>query len=69
MPEYDFRCKDPKCDVEFSFWMDRHDEAQPDCIECGGSCQRQIGSTNFILNGGGWYGKAYGQSKPLKSRK
>ena len=70
MPDYDFRCNNPECDVEFSFYMHRHDEMYPDCIECHGPVRRLIGTGGtFILKGGGWYGKAMGQSTPLKNRK
>lgn len=70
MPEYDFICTDAECKTEFSFFLDRHDLEFPDCIECGKPVRRLIaGGTTFITLGGGWTGKAYGQSKPLKDRK
>ncbi len=66
MPLYDYKCG--KCeslleDIDQSI----KDEPLKDCPVCmTPSLERLIGSTSFVLQGGGWARDAYSSSKPTK---
>ena len=58
MPTYEYRCQ--KCRQDFEVFQRITDEPVKECPECGGSVERLIAATNFILKGNGWYKSDYG---------
>ena len=66
MPTYEYRCS--KCRQDFEVVQKITDDPVKECPECGGSVERLIAATNFILKGGGWYKSDYAQREvPAKS--
>lgn len=60
MPIYEYHCKD--CEQIFEEWQKSHDAETAECPVCGGTSQRIISSTTFVLKGGGWYVSEYGKN-------
>lgn len=58
MPIYEYRCSD--CQQVFEEWLKTFDEAPRACPVCGGSADRIVSNTTFVLKGGGWYVTDYG---------
>ena len=66
MPTYEYRCSG--CKKDFEVVQRITDDPLQECPECGGSVERLIAATNFILKGGGWYQSDYGQREvPAKT--
>ena len=66
MPTYEYRCS--KCQKEFEVFQKITDDPVKKCTECGGSVERLIAATNFILKGSGWYKSDYTQpEEPSKT--
>jgi len=59
MPTYEYRCS--KCQKEFEVFQRITDDPVNECPKCGGSVERLIAATNFILKGNGWYKSDYSQ--------
>jgi putative FmdB family regulatory protein len=59
MPTYEYRCS--KCRKEFEVFQRITDDPVKECPKCGGSVERLIAATNFILKGSGWYKSDYAQ--------
>ena len=59
MPTYEYRCS--KCKKDFEVVQKITDDPVKDCPKCGGSVERLINATNFILKGSGWYKSDYAQ--------
>ncbi len=59
MPTYEYRCS--KCKKDFEVSQKITDDPLSDCPHCGGSVERLIAATNFILKGSGWYKSDYTQ--------
>ena len=57
MPVYEYRCG--SCGEELEVTQRITDRALQDCPKCGGSLQRLISNTSFILKGTGWYATDY----------
>ncbi len=62
MPIYEYRCAD--CHQVFEEWLKTFDDKPKACPVCGGSAERVISNTSFVLKGGGWYVTEYGNRKP-----
>ena len=60
MPTYEYRCD--SCGQEFELIQRITDPPAETCSRCGGSVQRLIGATNFILKGNGWHKTDYAAS-------
>ncbi|NLY42248.1 MAG: zinc ribbon domain-containing protein [Desulfovibrionales bacterium] len=60
MPIYEYCCED--CQQIFEEWQKDFQERDRICPVCGGTAQRLISNTSFVLKGGGWYASGY--SKP-----
>ena len=58
MPTYEYRCSG--CKKDFEVVQRITDDPLKGCPECGGSVERLITATNFILKGSGWYQSDYG---------
>ncbi len=62
MPIYEYSCS--KCNQVFEEWTQHHDA--PDsmaCPNCGGTAERIVSNTSFMLKGTGWYVTEYGTHK------
>ena len=57
MPVYEYRCG--SCGEELEVKQRITDRALQECPGCGGSLQRLISNTSFILKGTGWYATDY----------
>lgn len=62
MPIYEYRCQD--CKQIFEEWQADHEERELSCAVCGGTANRLISHTSFILKGSGWYATDYSSKKP-----
>ncbi|UZP67180.1 zinc ribbon domain-containing protein [Desulfovibrio mangrovi] len=60
MPIYEYRCN--ACEQIFEEWQKSFEDAQPDCPVCGGTSERVMSNTTFVLRGGGWYVSEYGRN-------
>ncbi len=60
MPIYEYRCN--ACEQIFEEWQNSFDDKHPDCPVCGGSAERILSNTTFVLKGGGWYVSEYGRN-------
>ena len=56
MPIYEYIC--PKCGAELEVLQKLNDDP-PICEECSEEMEKQIGLSNFILKGTGWYKTDY----------
>lgn len=66
MPAYDYLCEEHGVqEVTHSI----KESPVICCEQCQKPMQRQIGNTTFVTLGGGWTGKFYASSVPLKHRK
>jgi len=68
MPIYEYRCEG--CGKEIEVMQKITDDPMSVCPGCGGSLQRLISNTSFILKGTGWYATDYarkGSSAASKS--
>lgn len=59
MPIYEYQCRD--CKQVFEEWQTDFKDREMKCPVCGGSADRLISNTSFILKGGGWYVTDYGK--------
>lgn len=53
MPIYEYKCK--SCGKVTEIWHGVNESANGHCPYCGGSLQKIISNTGFILKGSGWY--------------
>ncbi|MFV0348248.1 MAG: FmdB family zinc ribbon protein [Halodesulfovibrio sp.] len=60
MPIYEYRCN--ACEQIFEEWQKSFEDTHPDCPVCGGSSERVMSNTTFVLKGGGWYVSEYGRN-------
>ena len=51
MPIYEYECQE--CKEVFEEWQKNHEAREAPCPFCGGTGQRFISSTAFVLKGGG----------------
>jgi len=55
MPTYNYKCKNEKCDHEFSV-LHKMSDPYPPCPKCGEKePTRLIKGTTFVLKGSGWF--------------
>ncbi len=57
MPIYEYQCRE--CQQIFEEWQDDFEERDIPCPVCGGSTDRLISHSAFILKGSGWYATDY----------
>ena len=57
MPIYEYCCED--CHQIFEEWQKDFQDRDKICPVCGGTSQRVMSSTSFVLKGGGWYASGY----------
>jgi putative FmdB family regulatory protein len=60
MPIYEYCCED--CRQIFEEWQKDFQDRDKVCPVCGGTSQRLISNTSFVLKGGGWYTSGYSKS-------
>jgi putative FmdB family regulatory protein len=65
MPTYEYECQ--KCRKHFEYFQSMSEPKKTTCEECGGSLERLISPSGFILKGGGWYKDLYSSSKKPES--
>ena len=61
MPIYEYECQ--KCKKVFEYTQSIKEPKKETCEECGGSLDRLISPSGFVLKGGGWYKDLYSSSK------
>ena len=61
MPIYEYECQE--CKDVFEEWQKNHEAREHPCPGCGGTGQRLISNTAFVLKGGGWYSDGYSGKK------
>ena len=66
MPIYEYQCE--KCENRFEMLQKITADPLKECPECGGSVNKLISSTSFILKGGGWYATEYGKNKKSEGK-
>jgi len=66
MPIYEYECQ--KCKKVFEFTQGIKEPKKETCEECGGSLERIISPSGFVLKGGGWYKDLYSSSKKPESK-
>jgi putative FmdB family regulatory protein len=66
MPTYEYECG--KCKKHFEYFQSMSEPKKTVCEECGGSLERLISPSGFILKGGGWYKDLYSSSKKTDSK-
>jgi putative FmdB family regulatory protein len=64
MPIYEYRCG--ACGDEFEVIQRLSEGPLERCAKCGGSLEKLLSRTAFMLKGGGWYSDGYGGSGPRK---
>ena len=57
MPIYEYRCDE--CRQIFEEWQTTFEDKDLNCPICGGSSQRVMSNTSFVLKGTGWYTTDY----------
>lgn len=57
MPIYEYCCED--CRQIFEEWQKDFQDKGKTCPVCGGTAQRLISNTSFVLKGGGWFASGY----------
>jgi putative FmdB family regulatory protein len=62
MPIYEYRCR--ACGDEFEIIQKISEGPLRRCGKCGGSLEKLLSRTAFLLKGGGWYADGYGGSGP-----
>lgn len=65
MPIYEYRCCD--CEQIFEEWLKSYDDNSRACPVCGGTADRIVSNTSFVLKGGGWYVTDYGNRSAADS--
>jgi len=58
MPIYEYRCG--ACGDEFEVIQKFSEGPLKRCAKCGGSLEKLLSRTAFLLKGGGWYADGYG---------
>ncbi|MFH1831162.1 MAG: zinc ribbon domain-containing protein [Pseudomonadota bacterium] len=67
MPIYEYNCK--SCGKRFECMQKISEPPIAPCPKCGGTADRIISKTSFLLKGGGWYKDGYGLNKDSKQEK
>jgi putative FmdB family regulatory protein len=62
MPIYEYKCK--ACGNEFEYQQRMSDPPKAECEQCGGTLEKLISRSSFMLKGGGWYKDLYASPKP-----
>jgi putative FmdB family regulatory protein len=62
VPIYEYRCE--TCGKTFEYMQRISDPPVAECEECGGSLERLISQSAFVLKGSGWYKDLYASPKP-----
>lgn len=60
MPLYEYGCK--QCGKQTEVMQKISDAPLTQCPDCGGTVERLISQTSFVLKGGGWYKDGYGST-------
>ena len=66
MPIYEYECQ--KCKKHFEYTQSIKEPKKETCEECGGSLERLISPSGFVLKGGGWYKDLYSSTKKSDSK-
>jgi putative FmdB family regulatory protein len=66
MPIYEYECQ--KCKKVFEYTQGIKEPKKDTCEACGGSLERIISPSGFVLKGGGWYKDLYSSSKKPESK-
>ena len=66
MPIYEYECQ--KCKKHFEYTQGIKEPKKETCEECGGSLERLISPSGFVLKGGGWYKDLYSSTKKSDSK-
>jgi len=61
MPIYEYECQN--CKKHFEYTQGIKEPKKETCEECGGSLDRLISPSGFVLKGGGWYKDLYSSTK------
>jgi putative FmdB family regulatory protein len=67
MPIYEYCCED--CRQIFEEWQKDFQDREKICPVCGGTSQRLISNTSFVLKGGGWYASGYSKESGGNGKK
>ena len=67
MPIYEYCCED--CRQIFEEWQKDFKDREKVCPVCGGTSQRLISNTSFVLKGGGWYASGYSKDSGGNGKK
>ena len=67
MPIYEYCCED--CQQIFEEWQKDFQDREKICPVCGGTSQRLMSSTSFVLKGGGWYASGYSKDSGGNGKK
>jgi putative FmdB family regulatory protein len=62
MPTYEYKCK--ACGNEFEYQQRISDPPKSECEQCGGTLEKLISRSSFLLKGSGWYKDLYSSPKP-----
>jgi putative FmdB family regulatory protein len=62
MPTYEYKCK--ACGNEFEYQQRISDPPKSECERCGGTLEKLISRSSFLLKGSGWYKDLYSSPKP-----
>lgn len=60
MPLYEYGCT--QCGKQTEVMQKISDAPLTQCPDCGGTVERLISQTSFVLKGGGWYKDGYGST-------
>lgn len=67
MPIYEYRCN--ACGHEFELFQKITDSPKRKCPHCGRlKARRIVSQTSFVLKGGGWYAKEYGNLREPRAK-
>jgi putative FmdB family regulatory protein len=66
MPIYEYRCQ--ACGDEFEIIQKISEGPLVRCDKCGGTLEKLLSRTAFLLKGGGWYADGYSGSGKDKTR-
>jgi putative FmdB family regulatory protein len=61
MPIYEYKCQ--SCEKLIEVIQQMSDKPLKKCETCGGSLEKLLSRTGFVLKGGGWYADGYGGGK------
>ncbi len=67
MPIYEYCCED--CRQIFEEWQKDFQDREKICPVCGGTSQRLISNTSFVLKGGGWFASGYSKESGGNGKK